>query len=179
LLDFLKAKERSLVFEEPFTVGKQKEDVSSGRSYAAVLHSMDRVDEKSVGFKPMFVILLDLGVSGSSAAIYSIAAKKKIATLSVTHVDLFPTVLANGGEEMRMALSCYEYELGLPGSLAATFTGATVKTIETKGSFLVRLVKMLLGLCRFELDRVRGFMGSLVGSGLKPKGFIAKDLWAI
>jgi hypothetical protein len=48
------------------------------------------------------------------------------------------------------------------------------KTIETKGSFVVRLVKMLLGFCRFESDRVRGFMGRLVGLDFKPKGFRAK-----
>jgi hypothetical protein len=94
--------------------------------------------------------------------------------LSVTPVDLFPTVLANGGEEMRTALCCDEYELGFPSSLAATSNGVAKKTIETKGSFIIRLVKMILGLCRFELDRVRGFMGCVSGSSSKPKGFRAK-----
>jgi hypothetical protein len=73
----------------------------------------------------------------------------------MTPVDLIPIVLANGGEEMQTALCCDEYELGLPGSLAATSNGIAKKTIETKGSFIVRLVKMFLELCRFELDRVR------------------------
>jgi hypothetical protein len=45
-----------------------------------------------------------------------------------------------------------------------------MKTIEMKGSFIVRLVKMLLGLCRFELDQVKGIMGRLAELGFKPKG---------
>jgi hypothetical protein len=120
-----------------------------------VLRSVDRDVEKSVGFKPVFMTSLDLGVSGSSTAIYNVAAEQKIETLSMTPVDLIPIVLANGGEEMQTALCCDEYELGLPGSLAATSNGIAKKTIETKGSFIVRLVKMFLELCRFELDRVR------------------------
>jgi hypothetical protein len=38
-----------------------------------VLRSVDRDVEKSVGFKPVFMTSLDLGVSGSSTAIYSVA----------------------------------------------------------------------------------------------------------
>jgi len=107
-------------------------------------------------------------------AIYNVAAKLKIETLSVTLVDMFPAVLANGGEEMRTTLCCDKYELGLPGLLAATSNNIAKKERETKGSFVVRLVKMLLGLCLFELDRARGFMGCVSGSGSKPKGFRAK-----
>jgi hypothetical protein len=65
LLAFLKAKEWSLVSEELFMVGKQKGDVLSGHSYVVVLRSVDRDDEKSVGFKPVFMTSLDLGVFGS------------------------------------------------------------------------------------------------------------------
>jgi hypothetical protein len=173
-LAFLKEKEWPLVSDEPFTVGKQKGDVSFGHSYAAVLRSVDRDVEKFVGFKPVFVTSLDLGVFGSSTTIYSVVEKQKIETLSVTPVELFLTMLANGGEEMQTTLCCYEYELGLLGSLAATSNGIAKKRIETRGSFVVCLVKMLLGLCRFELDWVRGFLGRVSGSGSKPKGFRAK-----
>ncbi len=55
-------------------MGKQIGDVSSGCSYAAVLHSADRED-KFVGFKLVAVTSLDLGVSGSSTTIYSVVAK--------------------------------------------------------------------------------------------------------
>jgi hypothetical protein len=58
---FLKAKEWPLVSKEPFTVGKQKGDVSSGCSYPVVFCSVDRDVEKFVGFKPVFVTSLDLG----------------------------------------------------------------------------------------------------------------------
>jgi hypothetical protein len=119
-------------------VGKQKGGASSSRSYTAMLRSVDRDNEKSEGIKTVSMTSLNLGVSGSAAvAFHSVAVKKKIETLPVTPVNLFPTVLANGSEEMRTAMSCNEYELGFPGSLATTSIGTTKKTIETKGSFVV------------------------------------------
>jgi hypothetical protein len=131
LLAFLEAKEWSLVFEEPYMMGKHKGDVSSCRSYAAVLH---RDDETFVGFKLVAMTSLDLGVSGSLAIIYIVVAKQNIETLSVTLVDLFPIVLANGSEEMRTVLCCDKYELGLPGSLVSTSNGIAMRTIKTKGN---------------------------------------------
>jgi hypothetical protein len=68
-----------------------------------------------------------------------------------------------------MTLSCDEYDLGLLGLLVATSNGVVMKMIETKGNFVFRLVKTLLGLCRFKLDRVRRFMGRLARLGSKPK----------
>jgi len=96
LLVFIKAKEWPLVTEEPFTVGKQKGGASSSRSYTAMLRSVDRDNEKSEGIKTVSMTSLNLGVSGSAAvAFHSVAVKKKIETLPVTPVNLFPTVLAS------------------------------------------------------------------------------------
>ncbi len=66
----------------------------------------------------MSLTSLDLQVSSSLAAIYGVVAKHKIGMLSMTPVDLFSTMLENGGEEMRTAMTCDEYELGLPSLLA-------------------------------------------------------------
>jgi hypothetical protein len=71
---FLEAKEWPLLSEVSFSEGKQKGGILSGRSYTAVLRSVDRDDEKTVGLKP----------------------------LSVTPLDMLPSVLANGGELLRV-----------------------------------------------------------------------------
>jgi hypothetical protein len=46
MLAFLEAKEWLLVFEVPFSEAKQKGGILSSRSYAAMLHSVDRDDER-------------------------------------------------------------------------------------------------------------------------------------
>jgi len=90
MLDFLEAKEWPLVSHVPYSEGKQKGGILSDRSDTAVLHSMDRDDEKTVGLK----------------------------LVSVTPLNLLPSVLVNGGEEVRTAVNCYEFDLRVSGSSA-------------------------------------------------------------
>jgi len=87
MMAFLEAKEWPLVSEVPFSEGKQKGGILCGRSYAAVLCSVDRDDEKAVGLKPVFV----------------------------TPLDLLPSVLANGGEEVQTTVNWYEFDLRVSG----------------------------------------------------------------
>jgi hypothetical protein len=85
--------------------------------------------------------------------------------------------LANGGEEVRSAVNCFEFESWSSGSSMAASCAAVKKKqgmIVTKGSFVNRCLKKLLGLCRFGLDWVRCYLGHLDWLGFKPKGFWAK-----
>jgi hypothetical protein len=121
--------------------GKQKGVVlSSGRSFAEVLRSAAGINGKFVGLR----------------------------SLSVIPLDLLPNVscneLANGGEEVRLVVNCFEFESWSSGS-STVASSATVK--KTKGSFVNHWLKKLLGLCRFGLDRVRSCLGHSVGLGFK------------
>jgi hypothetical protein len=68
------------VFSSAF-LGKETEG-GSDRSYAVVLCSVVRVEEKTMGLK----------------------------SVSVNPLDLLPSVLAKGGEEVRTAVNCYELD---------------------------------------------------------------------
>jgi len=80
--------------------------------------------------------------------------------------------LANGGEEVRSAVNCFEFESWSSGSSMAASCAAVKKKqgmIVTKGSFVNRCLKKLLGLCRIGLGRVRCYLGRLIGLGFKPQ----------
>jgi hypothetical protein len=132
MLEFLEAKDRLLMpmVSTPEGIQKGMEHLS-GPSFAEVLCSAAGDDGKVVGMKSLTAIPLDL----------------------LPKADC--NELANGGEEVRSSLNCFEYESWSYGSAAAT-SCATMKkqaTIVTKGSFVNRCLKKLLGLCRFGLDR--------------------------
>jgi len=146
MLAFLEAKERPLVSEMLFLKGKPKGCISSNKSYPAVLCLVDKDDEKTMGLKPV----------------------------SVTPLDLLPSVLANGGEEVRTAVNSYEYDLRVSRSSAVLSSIAAKKIKETKGSFVIYWLKMFLGFSRLEMVLVRGYLGRLVGLGFKPNGFRPK-----
>jgi hypothetical protein len=100
MLAFLEVNEWHLVSKALVSEGKQKGGLLSGRFYMAVLHSMDRVDEKMVWSKPM----------------------------SVTPLDLLLLVLAYGGEEVRTAVNCYELDISRLSMVISN--DATKKTID-------------------------------------------------
>jgi hypothetical protein len=108
-----------------------------------VLHSVDRDNEKSVGLKPVFV----------------------------TPLDLLPSVLEEGGEEVRLAVNCYECDVRVSGSPAVPSSVAAKKMKESKGSCVFFWLKKLLGFSRSVMIQVRGYLGRLAGLGFKPNGF--------
>lgn len=91
-----------------------------GLSYAAVLCSVDRDDENFVGLKPV----------------------------SVTPLDLLPSVLVDGGEEARLAVNCYECDVRAPGSPAILSSVIAKKMKETNNSCVFYWLKKLLGFSR-------------------------------
>jgi len=75
-------------------------------------------------------------------------------SLSVIPLDLLPKLacneLANGGEEVRSIVNCFEFKSWSFGSLAAASCAAVKKkqeTIVTKGSVVHHCLMKLLGLC--------------------------------
>jgi hypothetical protein len=101
LMEFLQAKDRSLIPMVFAPEGKQKGVVlSSGHSFAEVLHLAASVDGKVVGLR----------------------------SLSVIPLDLLPKVacneLVNGGEEVRSTVNCFEFESSSSGSLSASSCAA-------------------------------------------------------
>jgi hypothetical protein len=97
--------------------------------------------------------------------------------VSMTPLDLLPSVLTNGGEEVRTVVNCYE--LDISGSLAVLSSVTTKKTKETKGSSIIYWLKLFLGFSRLVMDRIRGYLGRLVGLeslDSKPNGFRPKTI---
>jgi hypothetical protein len=71
-----------------------------------------------------------------------------------THLDLLPSMLAIGIEEVRMALNCLEYKLGVSSSSVALHSVVVKKKKkETKGSIVIRWLKKILGLCLMSWTR--------------------------
>jgi hypothetical protein len=148
MLAFLEAKEWPLVSKVPISDGKQKGGLLSGRSYAAVQHSVDKVDEKTVRSKPV----------------------------SMTPLDLLRSVLAYGGEEVRTAVNCYELDISGSSVVLASVAAKKTIEIETKGSSVIYWLKVFLELSRLVMDWVRGCLGRLVGLDSKFNGFKPKNI---
>jgi len=147
-LAFLESKEWLPVSEELISEGKQKGVILPGRSYAAMLCSVDKDDEKFVGLKPV----------------------------SVTPLDLLPSMLVDGSEEARLAVNCYECDVRVSRSSAVLSSVAAKKMKEMNGSCVFYWLKKLQGFSRSVKVRVRGYMGRLVGLGFKPNGFRPKNV---
>jgi len=130
LLDFLESKEWPPISEELISKGKQGVFLTD-RSYAEVLCSVDRDDEKSVGLKPVSVIPL----------------------------DLLPSVLAEGGEEVLLAVNCYECDVRVSGLPVVPSSVAAKKKKESKGSCIFLWLKKLLGFSHSMMVLVRGYLG--------------------
>jgi hypothetical protein len=116
-LAFLESKEWLPVSEELISEGKQKGGILPGRSYAAMLCSVDKDDEKFVGLKPV----------------------------SVTPLDLLPSMLVDGSEEARLAVNCYECDVRVSRSSAVLSSVAAKKMKEMNGSCVFYWLKKLLG----------------------------------
>jgi hypothetical protein len=84
-------------------------------------------------------------------------------------------MLVNEGKEVRTVVNCFDFELGSSGSLAAAASVTVKKRKVTKGIFVIRWLKMLLGHFHFELDQVKGWLGHFAGLGLKPKGLSCRN----
>lgn len=61
--------------------------------------------------------------------------------LSVTPLNMLPSVLAEGGEEVRSAVNCYDCDVRVSGLPAVPFNVATKKMKETKGSCIFYWLK--------------------------------------
>jgi hypothetical protein len=147
LLDFLESKEWPPISEELISKGKQGVFLTD-RSYAEVLCSVDRDDEKSVGLKPVSVIPL----------------------------DLLPSVLAEGGEEVLLAVNCYECDVRVSGLSVVPSSVAAKKKKESKGSCIFLWLKKLLGFSHSMMVLVRGYLGRLAGLDFNPNGFRPKKV---
>jgi hypothetical protein len=96
--------------------------------------------------------------------------------VSVTPLDLLPSVFMNGSGEVQTTVNYYEFDLGVFGSSAVLSSITAKMTKETKGSFVIYWLKMFLGFSRLVMVRVRGYLGRLVGLGFKPNGFRPKTV---
>jgi len=68
--------------------------------------------------------------------------------VSMTPLNLLPSVLAEGGEEVRSVVNCYDCDVQVSRLLAAPFNVATKKMKETKGCYIFYWLKKLLGFSR-------------------------------
>jgi len=109
MLAFLEVNEWHLVSKALVSERKQKGGLLSSRSYMAVLDSVDRVDEKMVWSKSVFV----------------------------TPLNLLILVLAYGGEEVQTAVNCYELHISRLSMVISS--DAMKKTIDIypKGSSVI------------------------------------------